>query len=83
MRKANNLPPSMGRLSRKCENLNDLQSYGLPWPVTGIVFSLYNLRGEHRLGVFQKRGQIALYVMKSTAFWVVAPCISVDVHGRF
>jgi hypothetical protein len=34
---------SMSLLSRKCEILNILQTYRLPWPVTRIVYLIFML----------------------------------------
>jgi hypothetical protein len=41
VRKADNLPPSMSRLSRQCGILNISQSNRLPRPVTGTAL-LFN-----------------------------------------
>jgi hypothetical protein len=34
-------PPSMSQVSRKCENLDVLQTYGPPWPVTWMALPFF------------------------------------------
>jgi hypothetical protein len=41
VRKADNLPPSMSRLSRQCEILNISQPFRTPQPVKGIGLLFY------------------------------------------
>jgi hypothetical protein len=53
------LPPSVSRLSRYCGNLNVSQSYGSPWPGTGIALS-YKL--EIQSGTF-------VIISYSTRLW--------------